>query len=354
MSDRYCRSIVGCILGTAVGDALGLPYEGLSRDRIQQFAPLIQGHKFILTKGAISDDTEHTCMVAQSLIVSGGEEGEFIEAFALRLRWWLLGCPAGIGKGTLKAIIRLWQKVPPDRSGVDSAGNGAAMRSAILGVCYGENPDKLLSLVRASTRITHNDPKAEYGAIAVAVAAYLASSKSLVTPEEYYLTLKQYLNSEAAEFLSLIKLACDSVSKKETAVLFAHNSGNKTGISGYVYDTVPTVIQVWLRHQQDYLNGVREIICLGGDTDSTAAILGGIIGASVGKGGIPRRWLKDLADFPRTVNWMERLGERLAQTCTNQIKQPPLPLAIYWIPLRNLLFLAIALFHLARRLLPPY
>jgi ADP-ribosyl-[dinitrogen reductase] hydrolase len=354
MSDRLVRSIVGCILGTAVGDALGLPYEGLSRDRIQQFAPLIQGHKFILTKGAISDDTEQTCMVAQSLIVSGGEETEFIEAFALRLRWWLLGFPAGIGRGTLKAIIRLWQKVPPDRSGVDSAGNGAAMRSAILGVCYGGNPDKLLSLVKVSTRITHSDPKAEYGAIAVAVAAYLASSKSLVTPEEYYLTLKEYLNSEATEFLSLIKLACDSVSKKETAVLFAYNSGNKTGISGYVYDTVPAVIQVWLRHQQDYLNGVREIICLGGDTDSTAAILGGIIGASVGKGGIPRRWLKDLWDFPRSVNWMERLGERLAQTCTNRIKQPPLPLAIYLIPLRNLLFLAIALFHLARRLFPPY
>ncbi len=354
MSDRLVKSIVGCILGTAVGDALGLPYEGLSRDRIQQFAPLIQGHRFILGKGAISDDTEHTCMVAQSLIVSGGEEAEFIEAFALRLRWWLLGFPAGIGKGTLRAIIRLWQKIPPDRSGVNSAGNGAAMRSAILGVCYGANPNKLLSLVKASTKITHSDPKAEYGAIAVAVAAHLAYSQSLVTPEDYYLTLKEHLNSKAEEFLSLIELACDSVSKKETGILFAHNLGNTTGISGYVYDTVPVVIQVWLRHQQDYFNGVREIICLGGDTDTTAAILGGIIGASVGKAGIPRRWLKDIWDFPRTVNWMEALGVRLAKTCTEEIKQPPLPLAIYLIPLRNLLLNAIVLIHVVRRLFPPY
>ena len=159
MSDRQLQSIVGCILGTAVGDALGLPYEGLSRDRLQKFVPLIQGHNFFINKGAVSDDTEHTCMVAQSLIVSGGEEAEFTDALAMRLRWWLLGLPAGIGKGTLQAIIRLWQKLPPDRSGVDSAGNGAAMRSAILGVCYGADRQKLLSLVKASTIITHKDPK---------------------------------------------------------------------------------------------------------------------------------------------------------------------------------------------------
>ena len=354
MSDRQLESIVGCILGTAVGDALGLPYEGLSRDRRQKFVPLIQGYKFFIDKGAISDDTEHTCMLAQSLIVSGGEEVQFIDEFALRLRWWLLGLPAGIGKGTLKAIIRLWQKLPPDRSGVDSAGSGAAMRSALLGVCYGADRQKLLSLVKASTIITHSNPKAEHGAIAVAVAAYLASNKPLVTPEEYYLTLQQYLDPEAEEFLNLIKQACDSAKKQETGALFANNSGNGAGISGYVYHTVPTVIQVWLRYQQNYFDGVREIIYLGGDTDTTAAILGGIIGASVGKGGIPRKWLKDIWDFPRTTKWMEALGVRLATTCTKQIKQSPLPLALYLIPLRNLMFLAIVLVHLVRRLFPPY
>ena len=114
------------------------------------------------------------------------------------------------------------------------------------------------------------------------------------------------------------------------------------------------MIQVWLRYQQDYFNGVREIICLGGDTDTTAAILGGIIGASVGKGGIPRKWLKDIWDFPRTIKWMEALGARLATTCAKEIKQSPLPLAIYLIPLRNLIFLAIVLIHFVRRLFPPY
>ena len=354
MSDRITESIVGCLLGTMVGDALGLPYEGLSGKRIQKLVLLVQDHNFIAGKGAISDDTEHTCMVAQSLMVSGGEEQAFIDAFAWRLRFWLLGLPGGISLATGAAITRLWLGISPDHSGVDSAGNEPATRSAIIGVCYGAQRQQMLSLVKASTRITHSDPKAEYGAIAIAVAAYLAAHQSFVSPANYYQSLQSCLETEAEEFLSLIRLVCDSVERKETGAVFAHSIGNGNSISSYVYVTVPVVLQIWLRYQHDYFGGIKEIIGLGGDTDTTAAILGGIIGARVGKAGIPRRWIKHIWDFPRSPQWIEQLGIRLAKTCTQKIKQPALPLAIYLIPLRNLLFLAIALCHIVRRLLPPY
>lgn len=354
MSDRTTEAIVGCLLGTMVGDALGLPYEGLSGKRIQKLVLLVQDHNFIWGKGAISDDTEHTCMVAQSLIASRGEETAFIELLAWRLRFWLLGLPGGMGSATFKAIMRLWRGVPPHLSGVPSTGNGAAMRSAIIGVCYGAERQKMLSLIKASTRITHSDPKAEYGAIAVAVAAYMATYQSFVNPKEYYQTLITYLEPQAEEFLNLIKLVCDSVERKETGAVFASSIGNGNSISSYVYVTVPVVLQIWLRYQHDYFGGVREIISLGGDTDTTAAILGGIIGAAVGKAGLPRKWVKNVWDFPRSPKWIEELGYRLAKTCIQDIKQPPLPLAIYLIPMRNLLFIGIIFGHAIRRLFPPY
>ena len=354
MSDRVTESIVGCLLGTMVGDALGLPYEGLSGERIQQFVLLVQDHNFICGKGAISDDTEVACMVAQSLIVSGGEEKTFLTAFAWRLRFWLLGLPVSISLATLAAITRLWLGISPHRSGVDSAANEPATRSAIIGVCHGSQPQQMLSLVKASTKITHSDPKAEYGAIAVAVAANLAAHQSSVSPEDYYQSLQSCLDTEAEEFLSLIRLVCESVERKETGAVFAHRIGNGKSISSYTYVTIPVVLQIWLRYQHDYFGGIKEIISLGGDTDTTAAILGGIIGARVGKAGIPRRWIKHIWDFPRSPQWIEQLGIRLAKTCTQQVKQPALPLAIYLLPLRNLLFLAIALVHNVRRLLPPY
>ena len=78
----------------------------------------------------------------------------------MQLRFWLLGLPGGIGYATLKAILKLWLGFKPEHSGIFSAGNGPAMRSAIIGVCYGNDSQKLRELVKASTRLTHTDPKA--------------------------------------------------------------------------------------------------------------------------------------------------------------------------------------------------
>ena len=135
MSDKR-RAIEGCLIGTAVGDALGLAGEGLSRRRQARLFPDLSRPHFLGRQGMVSDDTEHTCLVAQALIASAGELEALTRALAWRLRFWLLGGPAGIGWATLRATVKLWLGVPPDRSGVWSAGNGPAMRSALLGVCY--------------------------------------------------------------------------------------------------------------------------------------------------------------------------------------------------------------------------
>ncbi len=348
------EAIIGCLLGTAVGDALGLPYEGLSKYRQRRLYPKLGKYHFLFGKGMISDDTEHSCMVAQSLIVSAGEPTIFSQQLAWHLRWWLVGLPAGIGYATLRSICKLWLGFSPHNSGVFSAGNGTAMRSAIIGVCYGDNLPKLRELLQISTRITHTDPKSEYGALAVAIAAYLSSQKYLIQPQDYYQIIKTIFNSEATEFLSLIKKACDSADKGETTESFAKNLGLSKGISGYIYHTVPVVIQAWLKHQRDYSHGILSIIKCGGDTDTTAAILGGIIGAGVGEKGIPQVWINNLWEYPRSIPWMKRLGKTLAQVCAEDIPQTPLPLPIYAVFPRNLFFLLIVILHGLRRLLPPY
>ena len=362
MKDSYLKSITGCLLGTAVGDALGLPYEKLSRNRIYQAHTPIKGHALILNKGMISDDTEHLCLTAQSLIVSAGDPIQFSHNLAWSLRWWVLGLPAGIGRATLQSCMRLLLGFSPQNSGVNSAGNGAAMRSTIIGVCYGNDPPTMLALVKASTTITHRNQKAELGAIAVAVAAYVASIKFTVTPQNYYQTLKQFLSDPAAKlpatettaFLTAIDRACGSAEKNESGVSFANSLGNYKGVSGYIYDTVCVTIQVWLRNQDSYSQAIKEVIYLGGDTDTTAAILGGIMGASVGASGIPHKWLKDIVEFPRSINWITSLGERLAESCSTGLSRPPLSVAYYFIPFRNLIFAIAILFHAFYRLLPPY
>src|SRR4051794_24379754 len=122
-------AFTGVLLGTAVGDALGLPREGLSRRRAERiFGPGPLRHRLAFGRGMVSDDTEHTCMAAQALLASGGDPERFARSFAWRLRWWLLALPAGGGAATAPAVIKLWFCFPRRAIGVRSAGNPAAMR----------------------------------------------------------------------------------------------------------------------------------------------------------------------------------------------------------------------------------
>jgi ADP-ribosyl-[dinitrogen reductase] hydrolase len=353
MTENLRLAVVGCLLGTAVGDALGLPYEGLTRDRQRVLYPKIDRHQLVFGKGMISDDTEHTCLVAQALIASAGNVDKFRDDLAGRLQFWLLGLPAGIGLATLKAIGRLWLGFSPKTSGVFSAGNGPAMRVALLGVCFGDRPEVLRQMVQASTRITHSDPKAEYGAMAVAIAAAVASQGKDITPQDYYQMVVDQLPDASAEFFELIQLAVNSAVLGESAQDFSDSIGATYGVSGYVYQTVPVVIQTWLRHQANYRDGILAVIRCGGDTDTTAAILGGIIGARVGKAGIPHDWIGNMVEYPRSIKWMERLGWRLVEVLGGDL-QPALPVMVPALMARNLVFLVVVLFHGFRRLLPPY
>lgn len=349
------QAVVGSLIGTAVGDAIGLPCEGLSKRRQQRLYPDIAGHHLLFGRGMVSDDTEHTSMVAQALLVSGGETRPFAGSLARQLRFWLLGIPAGIGYATLRAILRLWFGFPADKSGVFSAGNGPAMRSALLGICYGHDLDRLRELVRVSTRITHTDPKAEYGATAVALAAYTASrQRGEIDSTAYCQRLQAILGPEASELLELVGQAVESAQAGETTQTFAAKLGLDAGVSGYIYHTVPVVLQAWFRHPTDYRIGILEIVRCGGDTDTTAAILGGILGASVGEAEIPQVWRDGIWEWPRTVSWMKRLGQQLAGAVPQGTPQRALPLPLFSLLARNLLFLSVVLFHGFRRLLPPY
>jgi ADP-ribosylglycohydrolase len=343
--------IVGCILGTAVGDAIGLPYEGLSRRRAAKLFGQPERHRFFFGRGMVSDDSEHTCMVAQALIASGGDVDSFRQHLGWRFRLWLLGIPAGIGMATLRSILRLWIGFGPHKSGVFSAGNGPAIRAAILGAAI-DDPQLLRELVHASTRITHTDPKAENGAFAVALAAQLARQQATA---DYFLDqLKSSLGADGDELSSLIADAVNSAKDGQPTDSFADSLGLSKGVSGYVYHSVPVAIHASFVHQHDFRSAVTAVIQCGGDTDSTGAIVGGIIGTAVGKNGIPTEWLDRLLEWPRTVSWMERLGVQVDSSISSDAKDRPIALPLWSLLPRNLFFLVVVLYHGFRRLFPPY
>lgn len=358
MSERADR-IAGVILGTAVGDALGLPREGLSPRRARRLFGERLRHRFILGRGMTSDDTEHTCLTAQALLRQPEDAGRFARSLGWGLRFWLLGLPAGLGRATLRGVVRLWLGFPPDRSGVFSAGNGPAMRSALLGVCLGHDPEKLRAFVDAATLLTHRDPRAERGARLIAVAAHHAATSGPegVRSETVFPVLRSALPDADPKLTALLGQLEEHLHRNASAAELAQALGLRRGVSGYIYHTVPLALYCWLRAPGDFRRALEEVIALGGDTDTTGAITGALVGASVGAAGIPPEWVAGLLEWPRSVRWMRRLAGRLAERFPGEGgTSGPGPLPLFWpglIP-RNVLFFLLVLLHALRRLLPPY
>src|SRR6188472_1454873 len=99
-------NILGCLLGTAIGDACGLRREGLSPRRARRmFGDRPIAPDLIGGRGLCSDDTEHTLMVARAWAQSAGDLTEFQRQLASQFRCWLLTAPAGVGWATLRACI---------------------------------------------------------------------------------------------------------------------------------------------------------------------------------------------------------------------------------------------------------
>jgi ADP-ribosyl-[dinitrogen reductase] hydrolase len=346
-------SITGAILGCALGDAVGLPYEGLPKRRGVRLLGEPDRFRFVFRHGMVSDDTEHTCMVAQSLCECPSDADVFARCLARRLRWWLLGVPAGIGFGTLRSILKLWLGFSPQRSGVFSAGNGPAMRSAVLGAAI----DDLVVLERfvyASTIITHSDPKAFHGAFAVAVAAWCAK-RGLDSAADFF---RQYRSLpgdvQSDEWDALLLRLEKSIASGQSTEAFAQEIGCARGVSGYVYHTVPIALHAWLTYLREFGMAVSAVIRCGGDTDTTGAIVGAIVGSGIGRAGLPQNWLSRLWEWPHSVAWMERLADATSRAVSSAAPVSPPRLVPGVGILRNVVFLAVVLAHAFRRLLPPY
>ena len=345
----------GLLLGLSVSDALGLPAEGLSQRRGARWYPGRWQHRLIGRWGLGSDDSEHAWLVTQSLLAQGQEADAFARRLAWGLRGWLLGAPAGIGLATLRAIIKLWCGYSPQHSGVYSAGNGAAMRVAPIGAFFAHDSTQRQAFVRASSRLTHTDERANTGALAIAdTIAWIFREQPQQAPEaKGFCQHLRDLASQDEEWQHLLNTFEQALQKPLSVKDFAAQLGLSSGVTGYVYHTVPVALYAWYRHFGDFESSVQVVLNCGGDTDTVGAITGALAGSSVGVQQIPQDWKQAYVDWPRSRTQLCHLGQAAAQASQGQAQAP---LNYFWPALlpRNLLFMLIVLAHGLRRLLPPY
>jgi ADP-ribosyl-[dinitrogen reductase] hydrolase len=346
----HAKRLAGILLGTAVGDALGLPAEGLGPQKIAARRKGSWKYRFVARRGMISDDTEHASMVAQSLLESPTSPDDFQRVLAWKFRWWLAGLPAGVGLATARAIFKLWAGVSHSRSGVFSAGNGPAMRSAVIGVFFSNDPSRRRQFVEASTRLTHTDPRALIGALAVAeMGAWVCSAPDTASP----ITVLRNL-SDLPEWRTLVNAMETAHDENLGVQAFAARLGLSKGVTGYAFHTVPVALYAWWRHRGDFRGALEAALDCGGDTDTVGAITAALAGADLGEDAIPRDLIAGLADWPRSTSWLRRIADRLARQST--APEPLGSVCLFWpaVLLRNLCFLIIVLTHGLGRILPRF
>jgi len=354
---RQMRAVLGCLLGCAVGDSIGLPYEGLSAARVKKFAKLPLTQKLAFRRGLLSDDTDHTIFVAQALLQAGaiaGSQSERnkpdIEVFRNKLSWklrfWLLCLPAGIGFGTLRAILRMWLGFA--KPGVFSAGNGPAMRSAIIGAVFAHDAALRRNFVHTSTTLTHTDPQAFAGAMAVAeIAAQLVAGTWQQRPSVEELNALLQKVSDDPHWRKALAGISECCQTPDPVAAAAARFGGKNGVQGYVMHSVPFAVVVWHTYFNDVLGCVQAIVLTGGDTDTNAAIAGALAGASP-NAEIPENWLAWIADWPHSLSYLRQLAAALNHAAPVDTRFSPA------LMLRGFAFTGVVLAHGFRRLLPPY
>ncbi len=150
------------LLGTAVGDALGLPLEGLSAKAISRRFTPVDRYQLLGRTGFVSDDTEQSALVAQAIAAHSSDVELATRWLRRSLLGWFLRLPWGHRPGDLARVLSR------SRSASDAAesgrpATGAAMRAAVMGVAFATDAAKRRAFSDALARVTHLDARAAKG-----------------------------------------------------------------------------------------------------------------------------------------------------------------------------------------------
>jgi len=298
------------LMGLCVGDALGVPVEFTSRaERVKSPVTTMQGYgTWNQPPGTWSDDSSLSFCLAECLC-----RGYSLDAIANSFwRWYkeAYWTPRGdvfdIGQTTHTAIMRLKQGVVPHQAGgkvENSNGNGSLMRILPMAYCHRNlTLGELLARVHDVSAITHAHARSQmacgiYISIAVALlegadlqTAYLQGLQDIQT----IYSVREFL-LEKPHFGRILSGEIAKVPVEEI------NSG------GYVIDTLES--SLWcLLNSSSYSEAVLKAVNLGGDTDTTAAVTGGLAGIYYGVENIPKQWMNQIARRQDIIYLAERFA----------------------------------------------
>lgn len=298
------------ILGLAIGDALGLPYEFLTRDELinETIDKMLPTERLKTPKGYYSDDTSLTLCLLESL--TGGYN---LEDIANNFVKWLYdgyltpeGKAFGIGKTTKESIIRIKEGVALSECGgigERDNGNGSLMR--ILPLAYylpTISHDKWYNIIREICSLTH-----AHDVSVIACTIYVLYAIELINGEDKFNSLVKVSETIKNDFSNNSEL-----SRFEIVLNNEIKNQNIDNIrsGGYVVSTLEAALYCFLT-TDNYNDCITTAIKLGHDTDTTAAVCGGLAGIYYKVHTINSNWIHSLKDLNKIISLCEKFDKTI-------------------------------------------
>jgi ADP-ribosylglycohydrolase len=314
----------GTIFGQAVGDALGLGSEFLTKKQVQSWYPngltdysqfVIDSHREHWTPGEWTDDTDQMLCILDSILSNGNIE---ILDIAKRIHSWAFNGGRGLGATVLSVLTQTdFLKDPHgsaekvwEESGRQGAANGAVMRTSILGIWQYNDRSAVKGNAEAVCRITHFDPRCVASCIAVTTAI-----NRLIQGEDDVEKLQAEIEIEVEP---IDKTILESLQLAKQADIGALELDGK----GIGYTLKATAAGFWVLNNCDSFDqGIQAVVNQAGDADTNAAVAGAMLGARFGYESIPPRLKNALIGhdslWQRTEQLLNLVQEHQVQTTTS-------------------------------------
>jgi ADP-ribosylglycohydrolase len=296
----------GALYGLAIGDALGMPTQLLSRpqivdrwgDLLTGFEPAPPGHPIAagMPAGAVTDDTEQAVLLGRLLVSGHGtiDPNEFAGALVSWERDMAgRGSRDLLGPSTKRAVAAVLAGTPPEQAGSAGDTNGAAMRIAPVGIAVpADDVPRLVDQVVRASRVTHNTGIALAGAAAVAAAVSAGVSGAGITQATALAVEAARIAAGRGHWVA----GADVAARIEWAAGLVAGRGEAEA-AGLIYtlvgtslatqESVPAAFAVLAAVPDDPWRACLLAASLGGDCDTIAAMAGAISGACHGLGAFP-------------------------------------------------------------------
>jgi ADP-ribosyl-[dinitrogen reductase] hydrolase len=296
----------GCLLGLAIGDALGTTVEFAPRGSFPPITDMVGGGPFGLKPGQWTDDTSMALCLAESLLYRDGFDP--VDQMNRYVNWWQHGYFSSTGEcfdigGTTQHALNRYLATGEAFSGSTdprSAGNGSLMRLAAIPLFYYPDPPACIHHAAASSRTTHGAAEA-VECCELFAQVLLAAVRGL--PKEGLLS-------------SVINDFDEPAVRKLVSTDYTETSSSSIKGSGYCVESLAAAFWSFFS-TATFAEAVLAAVNLGDDADTTAAITGQIAGAYYGVGALPRHWITQLSMCDHIDKTARRLFARVNSRTTD-------------------------------------